>query len=69
MAIDSLGVAAQYNFALEGLRQAVQQEQLTASAISQAQQGPNQSVRAEPGNNPSTPSADGSRGTILDILA
>lgn len=69
MAIDCLGFAAQYNFTLEAVRQTIQQEQVTASAISQAEQGPNTSVRAEPGPDPASPSADGSRGTILDIFA
>lgn len=69
MAVDTLGVAAQHSFALEAVRQTIQQEQMTASAITQAQQGPNQSVRAELESSPSATGASGSRGTILDILA
>ncbi len=69
MAMSPLAGAGQFNFALQALRQSLQEQQVAAAVLSQAQQAPSQvGLEAEAGGSAPV-SPDSPRGTLIDILA
>jgi len=62
--IDGVSGAARFNFALESLRQNVQQEQVAASALTQGQQN-----SEEAGRDNDTGSVTESRGNQVNVKA
>lgn len=64
--MDPVNLSTQFNFALESLRQTLTQERATAQALTTGTR--EQGLDANPAPAPSS-SGNGSRGSIVDILA